>query len=367
MGSLNCHLPHEKAPQVQESCPQCPRRHKAAATDTVYSDTPAIDSGVKMAHLFVGKESLVSDIYQMRSGKQFVNTLEDNIHRCGAMGKLNSGSAKNVISHKVKDILRAYNINDWQSEPYHQNQNPAESRYRTIKVWTNTIMNRTGAPVHCLLLTLRYVCYILNHISAASLGGQVPLQVLYSVTPDISIILLYTFYQPVFYATHDQHFPSDSEERAGFWVGFAEHCCDSLTHMVLDAVTLKIIYRSALRPRTPKDPNKRLVDAGEEEDHQPHGKPTKHQTPVPNWEKSAQSDTPTVYIKSRHDDGPTSSKPVPEFNPDDLVERTFLLPPGDNGERPRGKVTRKVVTEVWIRQGVLRTFTNDLKCIVFSS
>ena len=282
----------------------------------------------------------------MRSGKQFVNTLEDNIRRRGAMDKIISDSAKNEISHEVKDILKVYNINDWQSEPYHQNQNPAEWRYRTIKGWTNTIMNRTGAPAHCWLITLQYVCYILNHIFTASLGGQVPLQVLYGVTPDISIIFLYTFYQPVFYATHDQHFPSDSEERAGFWVGFAEHCGDSLTHMVLDAVTNKIIYRSALRPRTPKDPNRRLVDAGGEEDHQLYEKPTKHPTPVPNGEKSAPSDTPTVYIKSRHDDGPTSSKPLPGFNPDDLVGRTFLLPPGDNGERLRAKVTRKVVEDI---------------------
>ena len=53
-----------------------------------------------------------------------------------------------------------------------------------------------------------------------------------------------------------------------------------------------------------------------------------------------------VYIKSRHDDGATSSKPLPEFNPDDLVERTFLLPPGDNGERLIAKVTRKVVEDI---------------------
>ena len=32
-----------------------PRRHGAVATDTVYSDTPAIDSGVKMAQLLFGK------------------------------------------------------------------------------------------------------------------------------------------------------------------------------------------------------------------------------------------------------------------------------------------------------------------------
>ena len=59
--------------------------------------------------------------------------------------------------------------------------------------------------------------------------------------------------------------------------------------------------------------------------------------------KPTQPEVPTVFIKSMHDDGPTSSKPLPEFNPDDLVGRTFLLPPGDNGERLRPKVTRKVV------------------------
>ena len=85
-------------------------------------------------------------------------------------------------------------------------------------------------------------------------------------------MLLYTFYQPVFYATHDQHFPSESEERAAFWVGFAEQCGGSLTHKVLDSETLKIIHRSALRPRSVQHPNKRLVDDGGEEDHQPHTK-----------------------------------------------------------------------------------------------
>ena len=39
-------------------------------------------------------------------------------------------------------------------------------------------------------------------------------------TLDICIILLFTFYQPVLYATYDQHFPVESEEKAGYWVGF---------------------------------------------------------------------------------------------------------------------------------------------------
>ena len=88
-------FPMKKHLKSRNSALNIPRRYEAVATDTVYSDTPAVDSGVKQAQLFVGKESLVSDIYPMRSGKQFVNTLEDNIWRCGAMDKLISDSAKN--------------------------------------------------------------------------------------------------------------------------------------------------------------------------------------------------------------------------------------------------------------------------------
>ena len=44
------------------------------------------------------------------------------------------------------------------------------------------------------------------------LGWQCPLGMLYGVYPDISIILLYTFYKPVFYATHNQSYPSVSEK-----------------------------------------------------------------------------------------------------------------------------------------------------------
>ena len=266
-----------------------------------------------------------------------MNTLEDNIRRRSAMDNLISNSAKNEMSHKVKDIVSAYNLSDWQSVPYHQNPNPAEWRDKTIKAWANTIRNRTAAPAHCCLLTLQYVCYILNHMSTASHGSQVPLQVLYGVTPDFSIMLLYTFYQPVFDATHDQHFPSESEKRPGFWVGFADHCGDSLTHMILHADSLKIIYRSAVRPRTPEYHYQRIADAGGEDDHQPHSKPLKYPTSSSDGDKPTQPDVPIVFIKSRHDDIPTSSKLLPEFNPDDRVGRTFLLPPGEKGERMRPK------------------------------
>ena len=81
-----------------------PRRHEPVATDALFSDTPTVDSGVKQAQLFVGRDSLLADVYPMKSGKQFVSTLEDNIRRRGAMDKLLSDSAKTEISKKVMDI-----------------------------------------------------------------------------------------------------------------------------------------------------------------------------------------------------------------------------------------------------------------------
>ena len=56
------------------------------------------------------------------------------------MDKLLSDRAKVEISNKVKDILRHYVIGDWQSEPYHEHQNPAERRYQTLKQYTNVIL-----------------------------------------------------------------------------------------------------------------------------------------------------------------------------------------------------------------------------------
>ena len=180
------------------------------------------------------------------------------------MDMLLSDSAKTEISHKVMDILRAYYISNWHSEPYHQNQNPAEWRYRTIKSWTNTVMNRSGAPVNCWLLCLIYVCYLLNHIACTTLDGKYPYLPLL-VSPQIfPSSILFTFYQPVFYATYDQHFPSESEERAGYWVGFGEHCGHAMTHKILDHDIQKGIYRSAVRPKKSSTPNHRLAPHGGE-------------------------------------------------------------------------------------------------------
>jgi hypothetical protein len=75
------------------------------ATDTIYSDTPAIDCGITSAQLFVGTKTHTADVYPIKSDKQFVNTLLDNITQCGAPTKLISNRAQVEISECVKQVL----------------------------------------------------------------------------------------------------------------------------------------------------------------------------------------------------------------------------------------------------------------------
>ena len=154
----------------------------------------------------------------------------------------------------------------------------------------------------------------------------------------------YTFCQPVFYATHDQQFPSEREERAASLVGFGEHCGDAMTHKFLDKITQKIIYRTAVRPITKSYPNHRLdIDGGE-------SGASRGDSECSKLTKTCK--VPTVFIRSRQDDAsPSIIMPMPEFVPDNLIGRTFLLSPQENGERLRAKVTKKVFEEIEAADG----------------
>ena len=46
-----------------------PGRHEPVDTDTVFSDTPAVDSGVKPVQVFVGRDIVLADFYSVKSGQ----------------------------------------------------------------------------------------------------------------------------------------------------------------------------------------------------------------------------------------------------------------------------------------------------------
>jgi hypothetical protein len=174
---------------------------------------------VTIAQLFVGLTSTVCDVYPLKTEKAFVNTLQDVIRRCGAPSKLVSKRVQVEISGRVKDILRSLIIGNGQSEPHQQHQNPAEQKYQDVKQMANTIMDRTGLPPQTWLLALMYECIVLNFTASASLNWRTPMEILTGLTPDISPLLSFRWWEPAYFKLDDASFPSDSRERRGRFVG----------------------------------------------------------------------------------------------------------------------------------------------------
>ena len=304
------------------------RRNEAVATDTIFSDTPAVDSGAMAAQIFVGRKSLVADTYPCKTDKEFVNTLEDNIRERGAMDKLISDGAKAENSKRVKDILRALVIGQWFSEPYHQNQNFAENRIGTIKAATNRVLNLSGAPARTWFLALSYVCLLLNYLASPTLGWVPPLQALTGQTQDISAFLHFSFYEPVYYHPGADEFPSESNEEQGWWVGIATHVGDALTYTILTKKH-KIIYRSAIRSAlAPSVRNQRLAPFGRGPESNPCGD--------------------KIFVRSKlstedQTEFPNLQNRMPTIDPSDLIGRTFLKYTEEDGQRFRATIVRMIV------------------------
>jgi hypothetical protein len=85
--------------------------------------------------------------------------------------------------------------------------------------------------------------------------------VLLGITVDVSPLLRFHWYQPVFYAVDDVSFPSSSHEAMGYFVGISTNMGHTMTFKVLTEDTHKVIVRSQVRPADdPSRANLSLTD-----------------------------------------------------------------------------------------------------------
>jgi hypothetical protein len=77
---------------------------------------------------------------------------------------------------------------------------------------TNTLLDRTGSLANTQLLAMTYVCFVLNHTYNRSIL-TVPIMVATGSTPNISPLLQFTWWEPVYYKVDDSDFPSETREK----------------------------------------------------------------------------------------------------------------------------------------------------------
>ena len=169
-------------------------------------------------------------------------------------------------------------------------------------------------------------------------------KVLQGTTPDISFMLHSSFYEPVYYRTDssepDFHFPSSSNEKKGYWVGLANNQGDHLTWSILTKDTQKIIICSGIQSALRSTTNQCLAS--------PSGKGTTLPASIPYPQQSKNSlpldpfdeSTPNFEQFVNRQSGEDEDNPIHMANIDipNLLGRSFLLPPEDNGEHHMAKI-----------------------------
>ena len=287
---------------------------------------------------------LLSVMHMASNQPNNINTLSDKIRKSGAMDTLISDGGKYDISKGVTDFLHSLFIQDYQSESYHQDQNKTETCFGPAKSYTNTVMNTSGYLACCWLLCLQYIFVVLHHLASPTLQGIHPGQALQGTTPDISFMLHSSFFESVYYridsSEPDFNFPSSSNDNKGYWAGFAANQGDSLTWRTLTEDTQRIIICSGIQSTLSTTTNQRLAS--------PSGEGTTLPFPIPYPQQSKNSlpldpfaeSTANFeqFVNSQY--GEDEDNPIPMANIDipNLLGRSFLLPPEDNGEHHMAKI-----------------------------
>ena len=356
--TFNVTTRHETAPNTQDyikhhfkprnpvfSIPRC---SEDVGTDTIFSETPAVDDGSTMTKFFYGHDTFTCGTYGIKSTKQFINTLSANTRKWGAMITLTSDGGTYDISKGVTDLLHSLFIQDFKSEPYHQQQNKVKNRFGHAKHYPKTVMNTSGCPACSWLFCLQYICVVLNYLASLPLQGICPVQALARTTPDISSMLHFSFYDSFYepfsyrieFSEPDFHLPSSSNEKKGYWVGFAANQGDSLTWRTLTEDTHMIILCSGIQSALSITTNQCLAS--------PSGEGATLPFPIPYPHRSQNSlpldplneSTPNFEQFVNSQSGEDADNPIPMANIDipNLLGRSFLIPPEDNGEHHMSKI-----------------------------
>ena len=290
-----------------------------SSTDTFISNILAMDDGVAghggccLLQVYGGMDSELVSGYPMMSEHDLPSTLQDFICDYGAMEGLKSDNAKSETSFAMKDLFWMYLIQDRQSEPHYQHQNPIEHHIQDLKWMMHGIMDHDASPPSSWLLCILYVIGLLNVLTNSK--GFSPLTVITGCQTDVSPYLDFHFWQEVFVEV-----PGGGEQLA-CWCGPSHKQGDFLTYFVLLENAKQLVTRSNVRAA--KDP---LFPSRTQ---QPHPPDSNTKVPV---------ETPVLTsIQDYYDEHVN----LPMFSPDELLGMTVLCPVDDN--LVRAKVVRKIM------------------------
>ena len=215
------------------------------ASDTFFSNVTSL-RGNKMVQLFTNRGNFTR-CYPMKKRSEAPDTLHRFIDEIGIPGEMLTDGAPELLSGKWTGLCQKHRISMDKTEPDSPWQNPAELAGGILKRKVRRLMRQTGSSIRLWDYCWDYVSSIRNYTATDHylLDGLTPHQKVTGVTPNISELIQYKWYQWIWY--YDLRDPL--KEVLGRYLGPAENCGEGFTSHILTNKG-EVIQRSTTRRLT---------------------------------------------------------------------------------------------------------------------
>ncbi len=236
--------------QAQLRYSQMSGRHGRFYTDTFFANTPTLN-GSTMAQLYINDLSF-NKVYPMKAKSETVDTLRKFIQDVGIPHAIHSDDALELMQGKFKQTCEEFGIGTTYTEPYIPWQNRAEGGIRELKRHIHRKMTSKRVPQRLWDFCPKWSCEIKNKTARNlyALEDRTPFEATIGETPDISSLLSFDFYDPVWYYDETAAFQAPKRQ-LGRWLGEAKDFGQAMCYWVLSD-TAKPIVHSTVQP-IPKD------------------------------------------------------------------------------------------------------------------
>ena len=226
------------------------------ATDTWFFKVTSYE-GYNCSQAFVGQKSKRTFLYGMVTESSGPDALLEFFRQIGVPLSIRRDNAKMQASQVWNDIMRKYNCSDEFTEPYNPQQNPAERTIGMIKNAMKRCFADTGCDPKAWFRLAAHISDVTNCTAYKSLGWRTPLEKSTGETPDISGLLIFKFWEPVYY-----YDPPTEGELLGRWLGRAQNYGDTMCYWILNENDQLIVRGTVRSAATSLRPNLAL-DLGE--------------------------------------------------------------------------------------------------------
>jgi len=163
-----------------------------------------------------------SKVYPMKLKSHAHQTLSSFIHDVRIPSIIHSDDAKELMQGKYKDLCKDFHIPCSYTEPFSPWQNRAEGAIRELKRHTRRKMASDKVPERLWDFCAKWSTDIRNKTAGNryALEGRTPYEVVHGHTPDISSLVAFTFYEPVWYYDPVAEYPKPKRKLAR-WLGEA--------------------------------------------------------------------------------------------------------------------------------------------------